>query len=135
MVLRRVEALLDRGVMDAAAKLHHELSQSEPEVLDARGWLLRARVQEHLGDSGASVAYGRALLLEAPRGSTFAARFVASCDDPEIVDRFAELVKAAGWIDQPHWRSAFARRRSSSRRASAARCGFSPVSSQAASSR
>lgn len=107
VIVRRVEALLDRGEADSAAQLHSELD--EPELLDSRGWLLAARVGEHQRKhEEAALAYSRALLLEAPRAGAFAARFVAGCDDPDTVSSFRELVGSAGWSDHPGWRAAFA---------------------------
>ncbi|MBK7582154.1 MAG: dynamin family protein [Myxococcales bacterium] len=108
---RRLELALDAGEARLARELGERLEP--PAVLDARGWLIRAR---HLALDSPAIslsAWVRALLTEAPGVVPALADFVARRADEAQRDKLAVVVADVGLAGEPLLRTAFALARGS----------------------
>lgn len=104
-VLRRVETALDRGEVERARSLARELPV--PGILDARGWLIRARLQAE-GEEDPSAAFLRALVLDAPNAERAVAGYLTRGHDPERRKKLGQLMQSLGRDSHPLWRAEFA---------------------------
>ncbi len=102
-VLRRVECALDWGDGPRAKSLAKDLPK--PATLDARGWLVRGRIQAENGEDPLR-AFSRALLLDAHGAERTLAAYLG--ERSEHATALSRLVSSLGRESHPLWRAAFA---------------------------
>ena len=102
----RVEAMLDQGQVARALQVAKDLPP--PELLDTRGWVLRARMPDEGDPEGSQVAMRRALLLASEAESKALADGVSCLTAPGALQKVRALVTDLGWSERPEWRAAFA---------------------------
>lgn len=105
--LRRLEIALDSGQLERARALGAGLP--EPDVLDGRGWLLKARWSAATGSKDPTSALTRALLLGAHGAILAAALLVEAGAEPATRARIGAVVDDVGLAEHPIWRWAVAR--------------------------
>lgn len=106
-VWRRVEMALDAGDEALARELGSTLPV--PPVLDARAWLVRARLLSLTADPSAPDAWSRAVLLAAPGLIPALAAHVSHQADARRRQQLLGLAKDVGIASDPLLRAAFAR--------------------------